>query len=266
MLIVGELINTSRKVVIESVQRRNAEYIRDIAKRQVEAGADYLDVNCSDLLDNETEVMRWLIENIESVVDVPLCIDTPNPLAMEVGLSLAHNGQPLANSITGEEERYKTVLPLVMKYGARVVALCMDDRGIPETAEDRLRVARELVKKLTEAGLAPGDIYLDLMVTPVSTGDRAGLEVLDAIRLIRQECPGVHLICGLSNISYGLPNRKVLNRVFMLQTMTMGIDAYILDPLDRTLMGYLYACQTLLAQDPFCMNYLAAHRKGLYQH
>lgn len=266
MLIVGELFNTSRKIIMESVQRRNAEYIRDLATRQVAAGAGYLDVNCSDFLDQELEAMRWLIENIQAVVSVPLSIDTPDPVAMELGLSLAQNGKPLANSITGEEERYKTVLPLVVKYGARVIALCMDDRGLPDTAEDRLRVARKLVKGLTEAGVATGDIYLDLVLKPVSTGDSAGLEVLDTIRLIRQQCPGVHLICGLSNVSYGLPNRKILNRVFMIQTMSMGMDAYLLDPLDKTLMGYLYASQTLLGQDPFCRNYLAAHRKGLYQY
>ena len=265
MLIVGEVFNTSRKIIMENVERRNAEYIRDIAKRQVEAGANYLDVNCSHPLGNEVEVMKWLIENIQAVVEAPLCIDTPDPVVMEVGLSLAHNGQPLVNSITGEEKRYKTMLPLVLKHKARVVALCMDDRGIPQTAEDRLRVACELVKKLTESGLAADDIYLDLVVQPLATGDRAGLEVLDAIRLVKQKCPGVHLISGLSNISYGLPNRKVLNRIFVLQTLTMGMDAYILDPLDKTLMGNLCAAQALLGQDPFCANYLAAYRKGLYQ-
>ena len=184
---------------------------------------------------------------------------------MEVGLSLAHNGQPLVNSITGEEERYKAMLPLVLKYSAKVVALCMDDQGIPQTAEDRLRVARQLVKKLTESGVAAGDIYLDLLVQPLATSDRAGLEVLDTIRLVKQEYPEIHLISGLSNVSYGLPNRRVLNRIFMVQTLTVGMDAYILDPLDKTLMGSLYAAQALLARDRFCANYLAAHRKGLYQ-
>jgi len=265
VLIIGELFNTSRKIIMENVESRNAEYIRDIAKRQVEAGADHLDINCSQALGSELEVMKWLIENIQAVVDVPLCIDTPDPAVMEVGLSLAHNGQPLLNSITDEKERYEAMLPMVLKYKAKVIALCMDDKGIPPTAKDRLRVACELVKKLTEAGVADGDIYLDLLAQPLATGDRAGLEVLDAIRLVKQDHPEVHLISGLSNVSYGLPNRRVLNRIFMIQTLTVGMDAYILDPLDKTLMGYLYATQALLAQDPFCANYLAAHRKGLYQ-
>ena len=265
MLIVGELFNTSRKIILENVEKRNAEYIRDIAKRQAEAGADYLDVNCGDMLDKEVDAMKWLIENIQAVVDVPLCIDTPNPAAMEVGLSLAKNGQPLVNSITGEEERYNAILPLVIKYKAKIVALPIDEQGIPQTAEGRLRVTRQLVKKLTEAGMPADDIYMDLLVQPIATGDRAGLELLHAIRLVKQEFPEVHLISGLSNISYGLPNRRILNRIFMLQTLTMGMDAYILDPLDKAMMGYLYAAQALLARDPFCGKYLAAHRKGLYQ-
>ena len=265
MLIVGELINSSRKIIHENLEKRNIEYILDIAQKQAEAGADYLDVNCSTMFENESEVLRWLVENIQKVVNVPLSIDTPDPVAMEAGLSLTTKGQPMVNSITGEEERFRKTLPLIVKYKAKVIALCIDDRGIPETAEDRLRVARELVKKLTEGGVAADDIYLDPVITPVSTSDRAGVEVLEAIRLIKKECPGVPLICGLSNVSFGLPNRKVLNRVFMIQTLTMGLDAYILDPLDNRLMGDLYAAQTLLGQDKYCMNYLAVHRKGLYQ-
>ncbi len=264
MLIVGELINISRKPIRESIDARNAEYIRDIARKQVAAGADYLDINCSDSSYDEMEIMRWLVENIQAAVDVPLSIDTPDPAAMEVGLSLTRDSKPMVNSITGEEERYQAMLPLVVKHGARVVALCMDNQGMPQTTEDRLRVACDLFMKLTRAGVAADDIYLDPLLQPVGTDDHAGLELLNAITLIRQECPGVHVICGLSNVSYGLPNRKLLNRVFMTQTMTMGMDAYILDPLDKTLMRDFYACQALLGQDSFCRNYLAAHRKGLY--
>jgi len=265
MLIVGELFNTSRKTILENVEKRNAEYICAIAKKQVEAGADYLDVNCGDMLDKEVEALKWLIENIQAVVDAPLCIDTPNPVAMEVGLSLARNGQPVVNSITGEEERYDAILPLVIKYKAKVVALTIDKEGIPQTADDRLRVTRQLVKKLTEAGIAADDIYLDLLVQPLATSDGAGIELFNAIRSVKQEFPGVHLISGLSNISYGLPNRKILNRIFMIQTLTAGMDAYILDPLDKLMMGQLYAAQALLGQDTYCSKYLAAHRKGLYQ-
>ncbi|MFC1955665.1 methyltetrahydrofolate cobalamin methyltransferase [Chloroflexota bacterium] len=265
MLIVGELINSSRKSIHENLEKRNTEYLLDIAKKQSEAGADYIDINCSTMMDKESEAMKWLVENIQEVVDIPLSIDTPNPLAMETGLSLAKKGQPMVNSITGEEKSYRPVLPIIAKYKAKVVALCIDEHGMPENAQDRLRAANKLVKLLTEAGLPPEDIYLDPVIVPVGTSDNAGIEVLRAIQLIKKDCPGVNLICGLSNISYGLPNRKVLNRVFMIQTLTMGMDAYILNPLDNKIMGDLFAAQALLGQDSYCTNYLSAHRKRLYE-
>ncbi|MGI9861640.1 methyltetrahydrofolate cobalamin methyltransferase [Moorella naiadis] len=264
MLIVGELINTSRKALKAAVEERHAEYIQDMACKQVEAGAHYVDVNCGTMIHNEAAIMSWLVENIRAAVTAPLCIDTPNPKAMEAGLALAQQGQPMVNSITAEKERFQIFLPLVLKYKAKVIALCMDDRGMPETAADRKDIVRRLVTDLTASGVPEDDIYLDPLVKPISTGDRAGLEVLETIYYIRNEFPGVHTICGLSNISYGLPHRKVLNQAFMIQTMTAGMDAYILDPLDKTMMGFVYASQALLGQDPFCGQYLAAYRQGLY--
>jgi len=265
ILVIGELINTSRKIIMENVEKGNAGYFCDMAKRQVEAGADYLDINCGDTLDEEPEIMKWLIENIQAAVQVPLCIDTPNPVAMEVGLSTARNGRPIANSITGEKERYEAILPLVLRHKAKVIALCIDENGIPQTAEEKFQVGMELVKRLTESGVAPDDIYLDLLVQPLATNDGAGLAILNAISLFKQHSPEIHLLSALSNISFGLPNRKILNRIFMIQTLTLGMDAYILNPLDKTMMGFLYAGQSLLGQDKYCAKYLAAHRKGLYE-
>lgn len=265
MLIVGELINTSRKPIKAAVEAMDAEYIKNIARAQVEAGADYLDVNCGTMVYNEVEMMEWLVNTVQEAVEIPLCIDSPNPKAIEKGLSLAKYGQPLINSITAEAERFAQVFPLVQKYNAKVVALCMDDTGMPETAEDRMRVVRALYQNLSQAGVADDDIYFDPLVKPISTGDSAGTEVLETIDLISREFPQVHKICGLSNVSYGLPNRKVLNRLFLVQTMTMGMDSYILDPLDRVMMGSVYGGQALLGKDPYCMNYLTVHRKGLYE-
>jgi cobalamin-dependent methionine synthase I len=265
MLIVGELINTSRKAVKPAVENRDAVFIQDLAQKQVDAGADYVDVNCGTMVFNEPEVMAWLVETIQEKVQAPLCIDSPNPQAVEVGLSLAKYGQPMLNSITAEKQRFTDLLPLVVKYKAKIVGLCMDDSGMPETAGDRLRIARKLIQGLTDAGIPEDDIYLDPLVKPVSTGDQAGTEVLETIAAIKEEYPAVHGICGLSNISFGLPNRKALNQVFMIQTMTKGMDGYILDPLDKTMMGFLYASQATLGKDEFCVKYLAAHRNGLYE-
>ncbi|MHB1406963.1 MAG: methyltetrahydrofolate cobalamin methyltransferase [Desulfitobacteriaceae bacterium] len=264
MLIIGELINTSRKAIREAVENKDGEYIKQIAKAQLEAGANYIDVNCGTRVYDEVEIMEWLVNLVQEAVEAPLCIDSPDPKAIEKGLSLAKYGQPMINSITAEKERYGQILPLVQKYKAKVVALCMDDTGMPETADDRMRVVSTLHKNLTAAGVAEDDIYFDPLVKPVSTGDNAGLEVLETVALISKEFPNVHKVCGLSNISYGLPNRKVLNQLFMVQTMTMGMDSYILDPLDKTMMGFVYGSQALLGKDSYCMNYLTLHRNGLY--
>lgn len=264
MLIIGELINTSRKAIREAVEARDAAYIQKIALAEAEAGADYLDVNCGTQVYNEVETMAWLVNTVQEAVQKPLCIDSPNPLAIAKGLSLAKYGQPMINSITAESARFAQILPLVLEYKAKVVALCMDDTGMPETADDRMRVVANLHHKLTAAGVAEDNIFFDPLVKPVSTGDLAGMEVLETVERISKEYPNVHKVCGLSNVSYGLPNRKVLNQMFMVQTMSMGMDSYILDPLDKTMMGFVYASQVLLGKDSYCMNYLTAHREGLY--
>ncbi|AGL03211.1 methyltetrahydrofolate cobalamin methyltransferase [Desulfoscipio gibsoniae] len=265
MLIIGELINTSRKIINEAVEKKDADYIKKIAQDEVAAGANYIDVNCGTMVFDEVETMEWLVNTVQEAVQVPLCIDSPNPLAIEAGLALARYGQPLVNSITGEKERYEQIFPMVLKYKTKVVALCMDDSGMPETAEDRMKVAVNLYENLTKAGVPEDDIYFDPLVKPVSTGDKAGLEVLETVRLISEKYPNVHKVCGLSNVSFGLPNRKILNQLFMVQTMTVGMDSYILNPLDKSMMGFVHAGQTLLGKDTYCTNYLTAHRNGLYE-
>ena len=265
MLIIGELINTSRKLIKEAVARQDEEYIRKIAAEQVSAGANYVDVNCGTMVANEVETMEWLVNTVQEAVQVPLCIDSPNPKAIEAGLKLARYGQPMINSITGEKVRYSEILPLVLNYKTKVVALCMDDTGMPETAGDRMKVVNELYQSLTMVGVAETDIYFDPLVKPVSTGDTSGLEVLETVKLITREYPDVHKVCGLSNISYGLPNRKLLNQLFMVQTLTVGMDSYILNPLDKSMMGAVYASQALLGKDAYCSGYLKAYRKGIYE-
>jgi 5-methyltetrahydrofolate--homocysteine methyltransferase len=265
VLIVGELINTSRKAIKEAVDKQDAEYIKNIAKEQFEAGANYIDVNCGTMVNNEVEIMEWLVNNIQEAVEAPLCIDSPNPKALEAGLALCKYGQPMINSISDEKARFHYVLPLVLKHKAKVVALCMDDTGMPDTADDRMRVVKSLHAKLIAAKVPEENIYYDPLVKPISSVETAGMEVLETIRLIKEQYPLVHFMCGLSNVSYGLPNRKVLNRLFVAQTMAVGMDGFILDPTDKDMMGVIYGSMALLGQDSYCMGYLKAHRKGLYQ-
>lgn len=261
MLIVGELINSSRKPIAQAIEARDEAYLKDLAVKQAEAGANIIDVNCAVALTREPEVMEWLVGIIQEVVNVPLCIDTPNVAAMEVGLS-RHKGKAMINSITGETKRWKEMLPLIVKYKPWVVALCMDDAGMPNSAEDRLRVAEKLVSGLVEAGVPEEDIYLDPLIKPVGVSATAGIEVLEATRALRKKYPKVHVICGLTNISHGLPVRKVLNRAFAVMCVEAGMDAFIVDPLDRHLMSLLVAARALAGQDQNCLQYIKAARAG----
>ncbi|MBS4023240.1 MAG: methyltetrahydrofolate cobalamin methyltransferase [Dethiobacter sp.] len=265
MLIIGELINTSRKAVNVAVCSGDASFIQHLAQEQIEAGADYIDVNCGTNVGREPEVMSWIVNVIQEKVKAPLCIDSPNPRALEAGLALCKFGQPMINSISDETDRYEQILPLALKYKAKLVALCMDSTGVPETALDRMRVVDSLYKKLTVAGVPEEDLYFDPLVKPISSVDKAGIEVLETIKLIKEKYPKVHFACGLSNISYGLPNRQILNRVFVAQTMALGMDGYILNPTDKGIMGEIYAGKALIGQDSYCMDYIRAHRRGLFQ-
>ncbi|MEE0775550.1 MAG: methyltetrahydrofolate cobalamin methyltransferase [Bacillota bacterium] len=269
MLIVGELINTSRKAIKEAVEKQDKAYIQQIAQEEAAAGADYIDVNCGTQFGKEVETMEWLVRTIcEVIKDKPLCIDSPDAGALDAGLALVKElqpqFQPMINSINFEQERYKEVLPLVTKYDAKIVALLMDDTGMPVTAEDRLGVADNLYKGLTEAGVPEENIYFDPLVKPISVSDKAGLEVLQTVKLLTEKYPKCHKMCGLSNVSFGLPNRKVLNSFFVAQTMVLGMDGYIVNPCDKLMMGTIAAGQALIGDDQFCMGYLTAHRNGLY--
>ncbi|MDA8212901.1 MAG: methyltetrahydrofolate cobalamin methyltransferase [Clostridia bacterium] len=260
MIVIGELINSTRKAIAQAIEQRDEVYLKDLARRQVEAGAHFIDVNAA-AGGNEIENMQWLVELVQEVVDVPLCIDSPNPAAIKVGLELCRQ-KPMINSISAENERWEEVLPLVKQYKTKVIALCMDSKGMPESVEDRLRVADQLVTGLTAAGISEDDIYLDPLVKPLGVNHNFGVEILESTRALRQKYPGVHLVSGLSNVSYGLPERKLLNRVFMVMSVAMRMDAFILDPLDQTIMSLLAASRSLSGQDEYCMDYIAGVRAG----
>ena len=263
MFVVGERINSSRRGIEQALRERNAEFVTREAKDQVDAGAHVIDVNTATLMEEEVESLKWAIQLIQDSVDIPLCIDSPNPAAVVEVLPLC-KGKTMINSITAEAERYARLIPSIQEHKPNVVGLCMDDRGMPDTTEDRIRIASNLIGKLTGDGISLGEIYIDPVVTPVSTDTRYGMAVLDAVEAIMKEFPGVHTICGLSNVSYGLPNRKQVNQMFLVMAMTRGLDAVILDPCDKRIMANLITTMTLLGKDEFCMNYLKAFRKGKF--
>lgn len=265
MVIVGELINTSRKAVKQAIEQKDAQFIQQLALDQAKNGATYIDINCGTMVGDEEREMSWLVENVQSVVKTPLCIDSPSSKALEIGLGLCKNGQQMINSITAERARYDAVLPLVLKYNCKIVALCMDDRGIPGTVEACFPIVDELAKKLTGAGVPEEDIYFDPLVTPLSTKSEAGMDVVNTVKYIRNTYPDMHTICGMSNISYGLPRRKVLNQAYLMHLMCAGMDGFIMDPLDMQLMSLYHASQALLGLDPFCSKYLKSYRRSMTQ-
>lgn len=262
MIIVGELINGSREAIAKAVAQRDAKAILDVAQKQVEAGAHLLDINAGTDPDREVEDLLWLVEVVLEELDVPLCIDSPNFQAIEVGLKKARERAAMINSITGETKRLEAFLPLIEACQSQIITLCMDDSGIPETPGGRLEIAVSLVEKLTAHGVQASRIFFDPIIRPVSTDSQAGQIARDTLRLIKKELPGVNTICGLSNISFGLPHRQLLNRNYLTILLAEGLDAAILDPTDGSLMANLSATQALLGKDTHCLNYISAHREG----
>ncbi len=265
MIIIGEKINSTLKAIRPAMESRDKAAIQDLARRQVEAGATFIDVNAGMFYDNEIEILEWLIDSIQEITTAPLAIDSPNARAMLAGLKANRNGKPILNSITGEKERFESVLPLVLEYGTGVIGLCMDDRGMPETTAERVEIAETLIRNLTREGVAPGDIYIDPMIRPIGTGSHYGIVAIETMRAVKAAHPDVHIACGLSNVSFGIPARKVINQAFLIAAMTCGMDGAILDPLDRKLMTFLYAGEALLGLDEFCMNYIEKFQEGLLE-
>lgn len=264
MLVVGEKINTSRKAVKEAVKNRDAAFIRELARQQAEGGANYIDINCGTFIDNEPELITWMVEEVQDELSLPLCIDSPNPLAIAAGLKAHRNGQAMVNSISGEKERYEAILPLVKEYGCKIVVLCMDDEsGIPNDAKTRFTIASKIIEGLKGVGTKEDDIYVDPLIQPISTATVNALSALDTITMLKEAYPGTHSICGLSNISFGLPERKILNQTFMMLCMAAGLDGVILDPKDKRMMAFITAAEALLDKDPYCGRYIKAYRQGL---
>lgn len=261
MIIIGERINTSREPVERAVANRDAAYIKEDVQAQEAAGAAYIDVNAGARIGHEDEDMAWLVGVIQDAVDLPLSLDSPDPSVLERAYALVDK-PPLMNSISLETERYEAMMPVLRDKECEVIALCMDDTGMPKDADGILDRARRLIAGLQEAGFAEDRIHVDPLIQPISTDQTNGLIVLEAVRRIREESPDVHFTCGLSNVSYGLPERQVVNRSFLALLMGAGLDGAIVDPLDEKLMATAKTVDMLLGRDEFCGAYLDGVRAG----
>ncbi len=259
MIIVGELINASRKAIGTAIESQDAEAIRRTASDQFENGADYIDVNAGVFVGKEPEYLKWLVKTVQEATDAPCAIDSPDPKAIETALSV-HKGTALINSISLEKERREALLPVVAGTDLKVIALCMSDAGMPKTLEDRIAIADKLVDLLVKNNIRMENIFVDPLVQPVSTDGEFGRAFLNSVEKIMSKFRGVHTICGLSNVSYGLPERKLLNRTFVSMAIAKGLDAAIVNPMDKAMMANIAAAEALAGRDEFCMNYLKAYR------
>jgi cobalamin-dependent methionine synthase I len=260
--IIGELINTTRKKIYKAVVGKDAPFIQDLVKRQIEAGAHWIDVNAGARHGHEEEDMVWLLDVVQEVSgDTPLCVDSNTPEIHAMAYEKV-NFKPLINSISLESDRWDGMAPFLKDKDCDILALCMDNTGLPKSLNDILERADRLVKGLSDLGFENNDIYIDPLVQPIATDITKGKIVMSAVAGIIDRYPGIHTTCGASNISYGMPQRRVINRRFITMMIGHGLDSAILDPLDGKTMETIMTADMLVGRDRFCRNFLNAVRSG----
>ena len=258
--IIGERINpTGRKAVLEALQAGNFDIVRKDALDQVAAGAAALDINAGVPGADEPSLIQQIIRNVVEVVDVPLCIDTANPLALAAALSI-YTGKALINSVNGEARSLECILPLAKEHGAAVIGLCMDDNGIPKTAEARLAVAARIIEHATKMGIPLEDIVIDPLAMAMSADSSAGRIALDTIELVVKEFD-VNISMGASNISFGMPDRKYINATYIAMAIHAGLTCPITNPLLTEVNTAVLAADLAMGRDDYGMRWIKAYRK-----
>jgi cobalamin-dependent methionine synthase I len=252
MLIIGENINASNKKVGEAIARKDHEFIADLARKQAQAGADYIDVNAGSAQgcwESPEAAMEWLVDVVVSVTDKPLAIDSDVPSVVGAGLR-RYQGD-------------KVIGALVAGHGGLVIALAMGDGNIPKRAEERLDACKSIMSELQKMGVREEQVLFDPLVLPVSVDTSQAVVTLRTIEGIKSCYPSAKTVAGVSNVSYGLPNRDMVNRAFLLMAVAVGLDAAILNPLDVKMMSFIAAADLLVGKDTACRGYIRAHRRGV---
>lgn len=259
-VIIGERINpTRRKKLAETMARGDFSVVQEDALKQVEAGAHVLDVNAGIPGGDEPVLLRGAAQAVLEVVDVPLCFDTADPDALKAALEI-YPGKALINSTTAEEHMMARVFPLAQQFNAAVIGVISDESGVPTTPEARLEVARKLVNRAGDFGIPPEDIVIDCLALTVGADHNAGRVTLDAMKLVRQEL-GVNLNLGASNVSFGLPDRKILNIAYLALAIGSGMTTAITDPTVPEIQTAILACDLLTGRDEYAMRWIKAYRK-----
>ena len=259
-VIIGERINpTNRKLLAEEMKAGNLERVQQDAMSQINAGAQILDVNAGVPLADEPKILADSIKLIQSISDVPLCIDSSIVEALKCGLE-AYQGKALLNSVTGEEERLETVLPLVKQFGCAVIGISNDDSGISEDINVRFEVAKKIVERAMDHGIPKEDVLIDPLVMPIGAINDAGKQVLELIKKLQNELQ-VNTTCGASNLSFGLPNRHGLNTAFIAMAIANGMPCAITNPLEKEIMQSIRGANVVMGHDPECSDWIMNYRE-----
>ena len=257
-VIIGERINpTGRKKLTEALKAGDLELVRKEAIDQVAAGADIIDCNVNAPGVNDVEMLPEAVKIIQEAVDAPMCLDSPNTAAIEAALKV-YKGKPLINSVSGEEHSLKRVLPIVKEYGCAVIGLVQDDEGIPKNAERRIAIAHKIVERAEKAGIPRENIVIDVLTFAIGAESKSGLDVLEAIRRIREEL-GVNMTMGASNISFGMPDRPIINNAWASMVIAAGATALISDA--AKVRPAILATDLCLGRDRFARRFIEDHRK-----
>ena len=262
MIIIGEKINGFVPRTGQAIEERDGEYIKEIAKAQAEAGAAYLDC-CPATNEGALDIMEWMVGLIQEATDTPIALDSPSADILVESMKFV-NRPGMINSISIAGDKIEKIFPLIAGTEWKVVAMLDDEDGIPSTAEGRISVFKRLLEKMDEYDVKPDQVFVDPLVETLGTNEESCTVFTQACCEVRQLCPDIHITSGLSNISFGLPARKVVNMAFMVLAMNAGMDSAIIDPLNRDMIGIIYATDALLGNDEYCMEYLAAYREGLF--
>ncbi|SFR01104.1 methyltetrahydrofolate cobalamin methyltransferase [Desulfoscipio geothermicus] len=261
MIIIGEKINGTIPSVKKAIENKDEEHIRNLAVKQVEAGADYLDVCASTAPEIEAETLKWLMDIVQNAVDKPLCIDSPNPRVIEQVFKYAK--QPgIINSVSEEGEKCEVIYPMIQGTEWQVIALTCDNKGIPSDVPTRVDITKIMVEKAQKYDITPDRIHIDPLVMALSADNQSFLNFIETLTTVKKLYPTIKVTSGLSNISFGMPLRKIINQHFLTIAAYAGMDSAILDPCNRDILTTLLATEALLGRDRHCRNFANAYRKN----
>lgn len=263
MIIIGEKINGAIPSVAEAIDKKDADHIRNLAKTQAEAGADYIDVCASTDVEIELETMKWLIDLVQEATDTPIAIDSPNEKICAEAIAFC-NKPGLINSVSLEGGKIDIIFPVIADTPWHCAALLCDDTGIPKSGEQRMEVFAAIMEKAKEYNIDPSRLHIDPLVEMLCTSEDGINVILDVIREIKRAYPSIHVTGGASNISFNLPARKFVNQAFLVLAMGAGMDSAIINPLHKHMMGLIRATEALMGMDEFCINFITGFREGLY--